>query len=310
MTLVGSLVGLGVIGFWLGAGAADKRRSQLTAESLSADTRHGPIQYVTWGEGPPVLVIHGAGGGFDQGRVLAETVGGNGKRFISISRFGYLDSAMPADPSTASQGEALRDLIDRLGVERVSVIAMSGGVPPALKFAEMFPDRTEKLVLLSSAPFTPFSPAVEDRPIPTWAYSALLGNDAVYWILSQVASRQLRSAFDARPELLKELPGDEIVFIDRLVAGFLPASDRIAGIENEVAAVDPEATYDLEAIRAPALVVHCRDDRLNPSSIAESIADRLPDAELIEFESGGHLLLTHHSSLRDQIDLFLEDTSE
>lgn len=310
LALVGSLAVLGVIGFSLGTSAADKRRSQLSAESLSADTRHGSIQYASWGEGPPVLVIHGAGGGFDQGRLLAEAIGGDSQRFISISRSGYLGSAMPPDPLTEAQAEALADLLDELDLERVNILAMSGGVPPALKFAEMFPNRTEKLVLLSSAPFTPFSPIVEDRPIPTWAYSTLMGNDAVYWMLTKVAPQQLRSAFDARPELMTELPTNEIVFVDRLVEGFLPASDRLAGIENEVAAVDPDATYDLEAIHAPTLVVHAKDDRLNPFPIAESIADRLPNAALIEFENGGHLLLGHHPGLRKKIDQFLDATNE
>lgn len=310
LALVGSLGVLSVIGFSLGSDAADKRRSQLAAEGRSAETRHGSIQYASWGEGPPVLVIHGAGGGFDQGRLLAKAVAGEGFRFIAVSRFGYLGSAMPPDPSTASQAEALHDLLARLGLERVSIIAMSGGVPPALKLAEMFPERTEKLVLLSSAPFTPFSPNVEDRPIPTWAYSALMGNDAVYWSLTKVAPRQLRRAFDARAELLNGLPPDEIVFVDRLVDDFLPATDRLAGIENEAAAVDPEATYDLEAISAPTLVVHARDDRLNPFSIAESIAGRLPNSELIAFENGGHLLLSHHSSLREKVDQFLGCKSE
>lgn len=310
LTFFGGLVVLGVTASILGYRAADTRRSHLTAESLSAVTRHGAIQYASWGEGRPVLVIHGAGGGFDQGRLLAEAIGGQHNRFVSISRFGYLESAMPADASTASQAEALRDLLDRLGVERVDIIAMSGGVPPALKFAEMFPQQTKNLVLLSSAPFTPFSPNVADRPIPTWAYSALLGNDSVYWALTKVAPGQLRSAFDAPPELLKELSADETLFVDHLVEGFLPASDRFVGIQNEVAAVDPNTIYDLERIQAPALVVHAMDDSLNPFSVAETIVQRLPNAELLEFEHGGHLLLGHHTELRERIAQFLQGTDE
>ncbi len=148
---------------------------------------------------------------------------------------------------------------------------MSGGVPPALKFAEMFPDRTDRLVLLSSAPFTPFSPVVEDRPIPTWAYTTLLGNDAVYWALTKVARGPLRSAFDARGDLMADVPANELQFVDRLINGFLPASARLAGVENEGAAVDSRAEYRLEAIRAPTLILHTRDDSLNPAAVGEQL---------------------------------------
>ncbi|WP_435417909.1 alpha/beta hydrolase [Parerythrobacter aurantius] len=304
LAIIGSLAVLGASVSILGNRAADKRRSELAAERSLAATRHGPIEYVSWGEGPPVLVIHGAGGGFDQGRLLAEAVGGNRHRFIAVSRFGYLGSVMPSNPSTAAQAEAMLDLLDRLRIERASILAMSGGVPPALKFAEMFPDRTDRLVLLSSAPFTPFSPEVEERPIPTWAYSTLLGNDAIYWALTTIASGQLRSAFDARPELLEGLPVEEVQFVDRLVDTFLPASDRLVGVGNEGAAVDPDATYRLEAISAPTLVVHAKDDSLNPFAIAEEIARRIPVARLVAFERGGHLLLGHHAQLRALVEEF------
>ncbi len=165
LAIIGGLAAVAATVAVLGNRAAEQRRSDLAAEHSLAQTRHGQIEYISWGEGPPVLVLHGAGGGFDQGRLLAETLGGSGSRFVAVSRFGYLGSELPADPSTAAQAEAFRDLLDHLGIERASILAMSGGVPPALKFAEMFPDRTDRLALLSPSLFTPFSPVVEDRPI-------------------------------------------------------------------------------------------------------------------------------------------------
>ena len=119
--------------------------------------------------------------------------------------------------------------------------------------------------------------------------------------MTKIASGRLRSAFDARPELLEGLPVEEVQFVDRLVDGFLPASDRLVGVGNEGAAVDPGATYDLEAISAPTLVVHTRDDSLNPFAIAEEIARRIRGARLLAFAQGGHLLLSHHAELRRQI---------
>lgn len=307
LAISGGLAVLGVAASIKGGRIADRRSAELVAEHSLAETRHGALEYVSWGQGPAVLVLHGAGGGFDQGRLLAESLGGGAVRFIAVSRFGYLGSAIPSDPSTAAQAEALLDLLDHLGIKQANILAMSGGVPPALKFAEMFPDRTDRMVLLSSAPFTPFNPEDEKRPIPTWVYSALLSNDGVYWLLIKLARGRLHSAFDARPELLKNAPPEERRFVDRLITGFLPASARLAGVGNEGAAVDPAATYRLEAIIAPTLIVHARDDMLNHYAIALELSKRIPTNRLVSFEQGCHLLLGHHSLLQDQIEEFFRD---
>lgn len=281
------------------------RIAAIEAEQVFAETRHGRIEFARWGDGPPVLVVHGAGGGFDQGGLLARAMGGEGFDWIAVSRFGYLGSSLPEAPSTAAQAEAFVDLLDSLGVERVSVLAMSGGVPPSLKFAEMYPERVERMMLLSSAPVTPFTPEVEDRPIPTWAYSALLGNDVAYWTLTKVARRQLEEAFDAREHLREGLPEEEERFVQALIDTFLPASRRLAGVNNEGAAIDPAAVYRLENIRAEVLVAHARDDRLNPFAVGETIAARIPSSRLVAFEQGGHLLLGHHGELRREFALLM-----
>ena len=88
----------------------------------------------------------------------------------AVSRFGYLGSELPADPSTAAQAEAFLDLLDHLGIERASILAMSGGVPPALKFAEMFPDRTDRLVLLSPLRLPPSAPWLRIGPFRLGLY--------------------------------------------------------------------------------------------------------------------------------------------
>jgi 2-hydroxy-6-oxonona-2,4-dienedioate hydrolase len=284
-----------------------ERTALLERERSLSETRHGRIEFMRWGEGPPVLVIHGAGGGFDQGRLLARTFGESGFGWIAVSRFGYLGSAMPKNASTAAQAEAFSDLLDALGVERVRILAMSGGVPPSLKFAEMFPERVDRMMLLSSAPFAPFDPIGEDRPIPTWAYSVLLGSDAVYWTLAKTARRSLERAFDARDDLTDGATEAEKRFVGDLVVSFLPASRRVDGVNNEAAAIDRASTYDLERIRAGVLVVHARDDRLNPIAVSQTIAARIPGSRFLALEQGGHLLLGHHSELRRAFATFMAE---
>lgn len=51
--------------------AADAR---LARRSSLIDTDGGPLEYAVAGDGPPVMMIHGTGGGFDQGLLFADAV--------------------------------------------------------------------------------------------------------------------------------------------------------------------------------------------------------------------------------------------
>lgn len=110
-----------------------------------------------------------------------------------------------------------------------------------------------------------------EKPPPV----SFAGDDVAYWTLTRLARRQLEQAFDARTDLRKGLSTNEKAFVRGLVDTFLSASRRLAGVMNEGAAVDPSMTYDLEATRAEVLVVHARDDRLNPFAVGEAIAARV-----------------------------------
>ena len=68
------------------------------------DTPCGPIEYALAGKGAPVLLVHGAGGGFDQGLEFGRPLAERGFTVIAVTRFGYLRTPMPADaaPTAAS----------------------------------------------------------------------------------------------------------------------------------------------------------------------------------------------------------------
>jgi pimeloyl-ACP methyl ester carboxylesterase len=84
-------------------------RERLLAGSQVILTNSGPIEYATVGDGYPVLVVHGAGGGYDQGLILAQFAGDDFCR-IAISRFGYLRTPLPANASPAAMADAYADL--------------------------------------------------------------------------------------------------------------------------------------------------------------------------------------------------------
>ncbi|UCE30226.1 MAG: alpha/beta hydrolase, partial [Burkholderiales bacterium] len=60
-----------------------------------------------------------------------------------------------------------------------------------------------------------------------------------------------------------------------------------------------------EQISAPTLVVHARDDGINPFTFGEHVARHVRGAELVPLASGGHLLLGHHASVRTRVRAFV-----
>ena len=112
-----------------------RARARLEGRSEVFQGRFGPMEYAAAGSGPAILMIHGTGGGFDQGLDFAQPLISKW-RVIAPSRFGYLRSAFPADPSSESQADAIVELLDQLG-------ALS-----AMQFAIRHPDRCRALVAL------------------------------------------------------------------------------------------------------------------------------------------------------------------
>ncbi|MFN4128870.1 MAG: alpha/beta fold hydrolase [Paracoccaceae bacterium] len=302
------LLGAALCAVWVGLiWQRDMRaiHARLTAGARGVETAFGPVAYASGGAGAPVLAIHGAGGGHDQGQLLAEAFLPSGYRWIAPSRFGYPGSPMHDNPSTAAQADAFAEMLDALGIERLTLLAMSGGVPPALQFALRHPDRTEGLILLSLAPYAPLTAEEQALPVPLWLYDALFATDFPLWAVQRVAPRALAPMFDARPELVAQTTETEAGFLDAMIAAFLPVTLRRAGLANEGAAIDPADPIDSAAIRAPVLLVHARDDRLTPFTTATFTAERIASAETLFLDNGGHLLLGHHDAVRQRIADFL-----
>jgi len=91
----------------------DAARSRVHASgSRVAETEHGPIEYVDWGDGPPVLWVHGVVGGSDQGPAMSQVYMGEGFRTIAVSRFGYLRSLLSQVSSPVAQADVYAALLE------------------------------------------------------------------------------------------------------------------------------------------------------------------------------------------------------
>jgi len=101
----------------------------------------------------PIVVLHGAGANLeDMHLALAEHLGGR-HRVVFVDRPGLGFSARRTEDggSPAHQAAVLRDVLDRLGIERAILVGHSWGGALALAFALDFPERTAGLVLVAPA---------------------------------------------------------------------------------------------------------------------------------------------------------------
>ncbi len=136
-------------------------RERVASGSVVIQTPQGLLEYAEKGEGLPIMILHGAGGGYDQGLLLGEMILGDGYRLIAPSRFGYLGTPIPEDNSLEAQADALVSLLDHLAVERVAVVAVSAGGPAALYFSLRHPERTAGQVMANAISYT-IPPKEED----------------------------------------------------------------------------------------------------------------------------------------------------
>ncbi|MDH3669253.1 MAG: alpha/beta hydrolase [Paracoccaceae bacterium] len=248
-------------------------------------------------------MIHGAGGGYDQGLMLGETLLGEGYRIIAPSRFGYLNE-LPADRSLNAQADAFVCLLDALAIERAIVVGFSAGGPSGLTFAHRHPERTTVLILGCAVSFTDGRGQVDARRVQR--INRIIGNDFVYWALSRFAWRQLGALFGVTRKLQEKLTHEELDTLRTIIEVMSPLSLRLDGIFNDQAQHMPRS-YPLNEISVPTLVFHAEDDTLVPPDHARHSAGGIHGAELIMVPDGGHFLMVQHAMIRAAIRDWLSD---
>ncbi len=273
------------------------------------DSPEGRIEFAESGDGPAVLLIHGAGGGFDQGLDLGKSFAG-GHRIIAPSRFGYLGTPLPADASPEAQADAHLRLLDALELESVAVIGISAGGPSAMQLCLRHPERCSALVLIVPMAWAPRREAANARLSPAFLplLNAMLSSDFLFWAATRIAPlAMVKSILGTPVTVYGNAPIEERHRVDEMLRSILPVSRRVAGLlnENEVAA--SLAPYPLEELRVPALVISAADDLYDTYESALLIAEQIRDARFAGFSTGGHLLLGHEAEVRSEVTTFLHE---
>lgn len=301
--LLFTLLGSGVLIAFLHYQDMRVANDHVRAGRKVTDTARGSTEYGERGEGFPVLVIHGAGGGYDQGLWIGELFFGEGYRIIAPSRFGYLGAPIPLEPSIELQAEVYASLLDALGIKRTVVLGFSAGGPSALQFALRHPHRTIALIMASAVSYTePLSDAGRRRLESR--INRIIGSDFFYWAIEKAAPAEFLTIIGVPKVVQRALKQEDLSIAFQTLELMHPMSQRFPGILLDQTRHVPR-DWPLHRISAPTLVIHARDDTLVPYPNGEYTLNAIPTAGLLSFETGGHLLLGHRKVIRDTIDRFL-----
>lgn len=120
--------------------------TELSTVSIGART----VSYRARGEGPVVVLIHGMASSSETWVPLLDRMADHA-RVIAVDLPGIGGSSNPGgDYSLGAQASAIRDLMVSIGVERATLVGHSYGGGVAMQAAYQFPERCERLVLVSS----------------------------------------------------------------------------------------------------------------------------------------------------------------
>ena len=106
--------------------------------------------YRVAGSGPPVVLIHGMLNSSSHWQSVAQSLAGE-FTVVAPDLIGHGDSAAPrGDYSLGAHAASIRDLLAAIGIERASIVGHSLGGGVAMQFFYQFPQRVERLILVSS----------------------------------------------------------------------------------------------------------------------------------------------------------------
>lgn len=298
------LIGAGALICWPYRKEIGRARHALHGSRI-VDTDCGPIEYAEAGSGAPLLSIHGAGGGFDQGLAMAAALVGEDFHVLAPSRFGYLRTPVPQDPSVPAQADAHAALLRAKNFSSVIVLGVSAGARSAVELAVRRPDLVGALVLVVPATYCPSSPVSVDPTTGSRLALSLVnaGADFAWWAIEKLKPSALIRFVGVPPKLFACAARSERERAMSLIRNVQPLSLRVAGLRLDAAPHLHE--LPLEQIKAPTLVVSAEDDLFNTAPAARFAAARIPGAMLIVYEDGGHLLMGRAADAQTSIRDFL-----
>jgi pimeloyl-ACP methyl ester carboxylesterase len=265
---------------------------------------HGhAVTYRTAGSGPVLLLLHGITNSSETWEPVVEPLAEH-FTVIAPDLLGHGQSARPrGDYSLGAHASGVRDLLSALGIQRVTVVGHSLGGGIAMQFAYQFPERCERLVLVSSGGL--------GREVHLLLRAAALpGAD---WGLPLLTSRGARGvgrgvAFALRLGRIE--PSDDIGVLARGFASLDDGASRQAFLHTVRSVIDTSgqrvsATDRLHlAAVLPTLIVWGERDSIIPPRHGQAAHEAMPGSRLEVFAGAGHV--PHHADPQRFADLLEE----
>ena len=252
------------------------------------------FHYAERGAGTPFIFQHGLGG--DTAQPLGLLRPPAGARLIAFDCRGH-GQTPPGEPDGLTFENMADDwlaLLDHLGLTQAIAGGISLGAALALRVALRHPQRVRALVLVR--------PAWLDGALPE-ANRALYAEMAA--LIRQKGVEKARAALEGLPgyaAMLQESPAAAEAFMRQFESA--QAEAAVARLER-LPAQTPHPRSDWTRLRAPALVLACRGDRLHPFDLAQDLAAGLPGAEFVEAASRHTDAAQHAADVQRAVDTFL-----
>jgi pimeloyl-ACP methyl ester carboxylesterase len=236
------------------------------------------------GDGPAVLLLHGQPGTAGDWQWVTPHLDDR-YQVVAPDRPGY---GRTGGAATGFHGNARAaiDLLDGLGIERAVMVGHSWAGGVVLAAASAWPDRVSGMVLVSSVgpgEHIGWDDRLLAAPVIGEALAAatigglgfVLGRSRVQSFLTSHLDGRAAEATEALTRLTRGGSGVWHAFVTEQRALLTELEDLAAGLAD---------------LPVPAVVVHGRNDRLVPPSVAEHLAVTLPNASLQLLHGVGHLI--------------------
>ena len=261
---------------------------------LMSDDRE--LSYMEYGpsDGIPVFYFHGFPGSHKEIHLFncAELAEKLKLRIIAINRPGYGDSDSQPDRSLSDWPVDVVALADYLGIEKFSILGVSGGAPFALSCAYAIPDRIEQLVIVSG-----MGPA--DAP-ESRKGKAMLIPKAPKLILKGMSKMSLKKPEKLEASMLKGFPEvDQVILEDPKAMAAMVGNIREAFRSGYQGALDDARIYksawdcDLSEIDQAVILWHGGKDENVKIETAEFVSENLPHCTPHIKPDEGHLSLLY-----------------
>lgn len=270
------------------------------------------------GTGAPVLVLHGTPGAIQAADVMARFLPSDRFRVVTVARPGYPGTPLvPGRSSLDDEADRHAALLDALGIDRVAVLAWSGGGPAAYRFAVRHPHRVRSLVVAAglSGRWVPPRNTPAEWIVAHTTFGAVVARLAARLLPSVVirtteagvSSLRGRALSDHVAGVLHD-PVRRALVLDLSTTGNAGGSAR-PGWDNDVRVLGAIDDLELGAVAAPTLLVHGDADTEVPMSHSARAAAAVPDVELVTLPGGTHFGLWDHAdadAVQERVRVHLE----